>query len=273
MSALAFPAIAPAVEPPEARGRSRRDVALLVATRSDGAVAAARFADLPGLLRPGDLLVVEHLRDRARRAARPARRRRRPRAPLDAAGRGSLGRRAPHRGAGPDAAGAGRRTRRAARRRPAGAARALPRQRAAARGAPALPCETAAYLALHGEPIRYADHGEPWPLRAYSTIFGREPGSAEMPSAGRPFTHDLVTALVTRGVLVAPVAAPRGRVVARARRAAVPRALPGPARDGAARGRRARLGRPGRRGRHDGRPRAGESRSGGGARTRAGPTS
>ncbi|MEU9887269.1 S-adenosylmethionine:tRNA ribosyltransferase-isomerase [Sphaerisporangium sp. NPDC051011] len=31
------------------------------------------------------------------------------------------------------------------------------------------------------------------------------PGSAEMPSAGRPFSHELVTALVTRGILIAPI--------------------------------------------------------------------
>ena len=39
-----------------------------------------------------------------------------------------------------------------------------------------------------------------WPLRYYQTVFAREPGSAEMPSAGRPFTTDLVTALVAGGV-------------------------------------------------------------------------
>jgi S-adenosylmethionine:tRNA ribosyltransferase-isomerase len=39
----------------------------------------------------------------------------------------------------------------------------------------------------------------------YQTVFAREPGSAEMPSAGRPFTTELVTDLVARGVLFAPV--------------------------------------------------------------------
>src|SRR5204863_4989398 len=39
----------------------------------------------------------------------------------------------------------------------------------------------------------------------YQTVFAREPGSAEMPSAGRPFTAELVTELVTRGVLMVPV--------------------------------------------------------------------
>ena len=45
----------------------------------------------------------------------------------------------------------------------------------------------------------------PWPLADYQTVFARTPGSAEMPSAGRPFTDRLVTRLVTAGVLVAPI--------------------------------------------------------------------
>ena len=61
------------------------------------------------------------------------------------------------------------------------------------------------YLRRHGRPIRYGYVPEPWPLEAYQTVFAREPGSAEMPSAGRPFTAELVTELVVRGVLVAPV--------------------------------------------------------------------
>ena len=62
-----------------------------------------------------------------------------------------------------------------------------------------------AFLARHGRPIRYSYVPRPWPLAEYQTVFAREPGSAEMPSAGRPFTADLVTDLVTRGVAVAPV--------------------------------------------------------------------
>ena len=46
---------------------------------------------------------------------------------------------------------------------------------------------------------------ERWPIDAYQTVFALEPGSAEMPSAGRPFTTGLVTALVARGILVAPL--------------------------------------------------------------------
>ena len=62
-----------------------------------------------------------------------------------------------------------------------------------------------AFLARHGRPIRYSYVPEQWPLAAYQTVFSREPGSAEIPSAGRPFTPDLVLALITSGVLIAPV--------------------------------------------------------------------
>ena len=56
-----------------------------------------------------------------------------------------------------------------------------------------------------GRPIRYAYvAGEP-PLPAYQTVFARDPGSAEMPSAARPFTAEVVTDLATRGVAVAPL--------------------------------------------------------------------
>lgn len=62
-----------------------------------------------------------------------------------------------------------------------------------------------AFLARHGRPIRYAYVPSQWPLAEYQTVFAREPGSAEMPSAGRPFTDRVVTDLVTQGVAVAPV--------------------------------------------------------------------
>lgn len=61
------------------------------------------------------------------------------------------------------------------------------------------------FLARHGRPIRYAYVPRPWPLEEYQTVFARDPGSAEMPSAGRPFTERVVTDLVTRGVALAPV--------------------------------------------------------------------
>jgi S-adenosylmethionine:tRNA ribosyltransferase-isomerase len=39
----------------------------------------------------------------------------------------------------------------------------------------------------------------------YQTVFVTEMGSAEMPSAGRPFTPELVTRLVASGVQIAPL--------------------------------------------------------------------
>ncbi len=68
-----------------------------------------------------------------------------------------------------------------------------------------LPLALDAYLAEHGQPIRYDYVPQRWPLSAYQNVYATEPGSAEMPSAGRPFTAELITELVARGVLVAPV--------------------------------------------------------------------
>jgi S-adenosylmethionine:tRNA ribosyltransferase-isomerase len=61
------------------------------------------------------------------------------------------------------------------------------------------------YLTRHGEPIRYRHAPGSWPLDAYQQIFGTEPGSAEMPSAARPFTADLVLELARRGITVTTI--------------------------------------------------------------------
>jgi S-adenosylmethionine:tRNA ribosyltransferase-isomerase len=61
------------------------------------------------------------------------------------------------------------------------------------------------YLARHGRPIRYSYVDRDWPLSAYQTAFATVPGSAEMPSAARPFTPEIVTRLVSAGVGIAPV--------------------------------------------------------------------
>lgn len=61
------------------------------------------------------------------------------------------------------------------------------------------------YLARWGQPIRYAYAGGAWPLSAYQNVYGTEPGSAELASAGRPFTTDVLTRLVARGVRIAPL--------------------------------------------------------------------
>lgn len=62
-----------------------------------------------------------------------------------------------------------------------------------------------AALAQAGRPIAYGYLDRRYPLAAYQTVFGSRPGSAEMASAGRPFTESLVTSLVSRGIAFAPV--------------------------------------------------------------------
>src|SRR5690606_13685070 len=69
----------------------------------------------------------------------------------------------------------------------------------------ALDREVEPYLREHGVPIRYGYVTRDWPLEAYQTVFATVPGSAEMPSAARPFTPELVTAPVARGVGIAPI--------------------------------------------------------------------
>ncbi|HZN15676.1 MAG TPA: S-adenosylmethionine:tRNA ribosyltransferase-isomerase [Acidimicrobiales bacterium] len=61
------------------------------------------------------------------------------------------------------------------------------------------------YLTRHGFPIRYRYVNEPWPISEYQNVYATDPGSAEMPSAGRPFTTELLTRLLAAGVDVAPV--------------------------------------------------------------------
>ena len=68
-----------------------------------------------------------------------------------------------------------------------------------------LPDPVHAYLARYGFPIRYSYVKRPWPSSMYQTVFANEAGSAEMPSAGRPFTPELVTRLAARGVEIAPL--------------------------------------------------------------------
>lgn len=58
-------------------------------------------------------------------------------------------------------------------------------------------------MARRGRPIRYGYVTGHLPLDAYQTIFAHEPGSAEMPSAARPFTTRVMEALAQRGVEVA----------------------------------------------------------------------
>jgi S-adenosylmethionine:tRNA ribosyltransferase-isomerase len=205
VSALELP-VSEAHEPPEVRGAGRDDVALLVATRHDLGLAHARFHDLPCFLNAGDLLVVNTSATLA--------------AALDA----GLGGKAVQLWLStPSRDGAWvvelrTRDRQPYPRPPVGARLDLPNGAHAElverfTGSSRLvvarfhglgePLDD--YLRRHGQPIRYGYVPEQWPVDAYQTVFGREPGSAEMPSAGRPFTARLVLELLGRGVLFAPV--------------------------------------------------------------------
>jgi S-adenosylmethionine:tRNA ribosyltransferase-isomerase len=68
-----------------------------------------------------------------------------------------------------------------------------------------LPVPLDDYLAEYGRPIAYAHLAEPRPLEDLQTIFADEPGSAEMPSAGRPFSQRVLDDLMACGVQVAPL--------------------------------------------------------------------
>jgi S-adenosylmethionine:tRNA ribosyltransferase-isomerase len=57
-----------------------------------------------------------------------------------------------------------------------------------------------AYLRRWGRPIRYPYIVKRFPISAYQTVYGRDEGSAEMPSAGRPFTRSMLACLRHRGV-------------------------------------------------------------------------
>jgi S-adenosylmethionine:tRNA ribosyltransferase-isomerase len=61
------------------------------------------------------------------------------------------------------------------------------------------------YLTRHGFPIRYNYVKERWPLSFYQTVYATESGSAEMPSAGRPFTSKLLKRLEAKGIQIAPM--------------------------------------------------------------------
>jgi len=67
------------------------------------------------------------------------------------------------------------------------------------------PAPLLTYLAVHGRPIRYGYVRGSWPITAYQNVYVTEPGSAEMPSAGRPFTPEVITRLSARGVGITPV--------------------------------------------------------------------
>jgi S-adenosylmethionine:tRNA ribosyltransferase-isomerase len=62
-----------------------------------------------------------------------------------------------------------------------------------------------AAMAQHGEPIHYGYVTQVYPLERYQTVFASVPGSAEMPSAGYPFTQEVVDRLKSKGVQLADI--------------------------------------------------------------------
>ena len=65
--------------------------------------------------------------------------------------------------------------------------------------------DVGAALAEHGAPIRYGYVRVPQPLSSYQTIFADTPGSAEMPSAARPFSERVLRSLEAKGVARATI--------------------------------------------------------------------
>ena len=68
-----------------------------------------------------------------------------------------------------------------------------------------LPLAVDEYLKRWGFPIRYNYVKERWPASYYQTIYATETGSAEMPSAGRPFSARVLERLLSKGVHVLPL--------------------------------------------------------------------
>lgn len=66
-----------------------------------------------------------------------------------------------------------------------------------------LPTDFLSYLDHYGQPISYRHAAGRWPLATYQNVFAAEPGSAEMPSAGRPLTHEMLDVLRAMGVAIA----------------------------------------------------------------------
>ena len=211
---FANPGATTAPAPPEERGVARDEVRLLVAT--DEGVAHARFRDLAAYLAPGDLVVINNsatlaaefdavLRGRGPVVVHAATRlddgtwvvelRSAPdaaRAVLDADAGAEL-----------DLPGGGRVCLLSPYPRPGSSPTGRGNRLWTAAVSGPRPLEQ--HLVRYGRPIAYGYLDRSYPLSAYQTVFASRPGSAEMPSAARPFTPELVTELVSHGIGVAAI--------------------------------------------------------------------
>jgi S-adenosylmethionine:tRNA ribosyltransferase-isomerase len=186
--------------PPEARGLARDQVKLMVTDRRTGAIVHARFSALPEFLRAGDLVVVNIS------ATLPA---------ALAAHRGDGSAVALHLsthlpgdlwvveprtspvtpGETLSLAAGGR------------AVMLIPYRRSGRLWLAHLdlPAPILEYLHRWGRPIAYPYVWGTWPLSMYQTVYAEVPGSAEMPSAGRPFTQGVLEGVREKGVGIATV--------------------------------------------------------------------
>jgi S-adenosylmethionine:tRNA ribosyltransferase-isomerase len=73
------------------------------------------------------------------------------------------------------------------------------------RARPDPPLAAVPYLLRNGRPIGYGYLSGDFPLADFQTVYADAAGSAEMASAGRPFTERLLVRLMTRGVPVVPL--------------------------------------------------------------------
>jgi S-adenosylmethionine:tRNA ribosyltransferase-isomerase len=204
-----LPGVLEASEPPEARGLTRDAVRMLVSYRGSGSIVPSSFVFLPRFLDPGDLLVINtsgtlpaaidattaegtelvvHLStqlEEDRWVVEPRR----------MVGHTTERWTGPLPGRQLLLAGSASAT----LERPYGDQRRLWIARLD------LGARPLSWLAAHGRPIRYGYVERPWPIEMYQNVYGTNPGSAEMPSAGRPFTPEAITALVAKGIGVAPL--------------------------------------------------------------------
>jgi S-adenosylmethionine:tRNA ribosyltransferase-isomerase len=187
-------------EPPEARGLRRDEVRLLVSHYRDDRIDHARFDELPRFLERGDLLVAND--SATLPAALTARRRDGTSFALHLSTRlpGGLWVVEPRKTvpAAPETVDLPS----------GGTATLLALYADSARLWVArldTPTPMFEYLTRWGRPISYPYVPDRWSIEMYQTIFADEPGSAEMPSAGRAFSSDVLARLADAGIGFATV--------------------------------------------------------------------
>ena len=208
MTTFSLPPEAEATTPPEWRGLHRDEVRLMAVTPRG--TTSLRFRDLPELLEPGDLVVVNTSATLPGRL--PARRADGVTVPLhwstaldDGDWVVELRRRD---NAGPDLGvepgtvlnlpGGVTLTLVAAHPDPSRSSRLWRARTTPAVSAPA-------YLREHGAPIGYGYLRGEFSIASFQTVYATEPGSAEMASAGRPFSEEVLVGLMSRGVPAVPL--------------------------------------------------------------------